>query len=180
MAGKKPSIENLLNMTKMLTGKFLSGISDELMENSPLDAEESWILVVGVNFILKNAGNLLDNNTETAKVTDKIFRDHLLNPQNQLSLESEEENEESRDEERPASAQSMAVFPKDNVSWRHEANDSIFISKIIHYFKEYSWSHHLEEIFRKVQHSFERPNVLTQLPTIERVSMTYFYLFPGN
>eukprot|EP00069_Balaena_mysticetus_P006021 bmy_18278T0 len=33
----------------------------------------------------------------------------------------------------------------------------------------------------KVQHSFETPNVLTQMPTIERLSMIrYFYLFPGN
>ncbi|PNI44703.1 CASP12 isoform 7 [Pan troglodytes] len=68
-----------------------------------------------------------------------------------------------------------------NVSWRHETNGSVFISQIIYYFKEYSWSHHLEEIFRKVQHSFETLNILTQLPTIERLSMTrYFYLFPGN
>uniref|UniRef100_A0AAG2UVJ7 Caspase 12 (gene/pseudogene) n=1 Tax=Homo sapiens TaxID=9606 RepID=A0AAG2UVJ7_HUMAN len=68
-----------------------------------------------------------------------------------------------------------------NVSWRHETNGSVFISQIIYYFREYSWSHHLEEIFQKVQHSFETPNILTQLPTIERLSMTrYFYLFPGN
>ncbi|XP_065384993.1 caspase-12 isoform X1 [Macaca fascicularis] len=68
-----------------------------------------------------------------------------------------------------------------NVSWRHEISGSVFISQIIYYFKEYSWSHHLEEIFRKVQRSFETPNVVTQLPTIERLSMTrYFYLFPGN
>nr|XP_012604215.1 caspase-12-like isoform X2 [Microcebus murinus] len=68
-----------------------------------------------------------------------------------------------------------------NISWRLDLNGSLFISQLIYYFKEYSWCNHLEEIFRKVQHSFETPNILTQMPTIERVSMTrYFYLFPGN
>ncbi|KAI5266489.1 Caspase-4 [Manis pentadactyla] len=68
-----------------------------------------------------------------------------------------------------------------NVSWRLDTDGSLFISQLIYYFKEYSWCYHLEEIFRKVQRSFEIPKVLTQMPTIERVSMTrYFYLFPGN
>ncbi|XP_036115830.1 caspase-12-like isoform X2 [Molossus molossus] len=68
-----------------------------------------------------------------------------------------------------------------NSSWRMSTNGSLFISQIIYNFKEYSWCHHLEEIFRKVQRSFETPQVLAQMPTIERVSMTrYFYLFPGN
>ncbi|XP_008063026.2 caspase-12-like [Carlito syrichta] len=68
-----------------------------------------------------------------------------------------------------------------NVSWRLDEQGSVFISLLIYHFKKYSWSHHLEEIFRKVQRSFEIPNVLTQMPTIERVSITrYFYLFPGN
>uniref|UniRef100_G1NTF8 Caspase 12 (gene/pseudogene) n=1 Tax=Myotis lucifugus TaxID=59463 RepID=G1NTF8_MYOLU len=68
-----------------------------------------------------------------------------------------------------------------NSSWRGVKTGSLFISQIIYHFKEYAWCHHLEEIFRKVQHSFETPKVLAQMPTIERVSMTrYFYLFPGN
>ncbi|XP_035884533.1 LOW QUALITY PROTEIN: inactive caspase-12-like [Phyllostomus discolor] len=68
-----------------------------------------------------------------------------------------------------------------NSSWRVDTNGSLFIYQVIQYFKEYSWCHHLEEIFRKVQRSFEKPSVLAQMPTIERVSMTrYFYLFPGN
>ncbi|XP_029812248.1 caspase-12-like [Suricata suricatta] len=68
-----------------------------------------------------------------------------------------------------------------NVSWRLNTEGSLFISQLIHYFKMYSCCHHLEEIFRKVQNSFETPNVITQMPTIERDSMTrYFYLFPGN
>lgn len=68
-----------------------------------------------------------------------------------------------------------------NSSWRREKNGSLFISQVIYYIKEYSWCHHLEEIFRKVQRSFETPSELAQMPTIERVSMTrYFYLFPGN
>ncbi|PNI44713.1 CASP12 isoform 11 [Pan troglodytes] len=39
----------------------------------------------------------------------------------------------------------------------------------------------LSNLPHHVQHSFETLNILTQLPTIERLSMTrYFYLFPGN
>ncbi|XP_076431728.1 caspase-12-like isoform X4 [Peromyscus maniculatus bairdii] len=68
-----------------------------------------------------------------------------------------------------------------NISWKVGKNGSLFISKLIDCFKKYCWRYHLEEIFRKVQHSFEVPGELTQMPTIERVSMTrYFYLFPGN
>ncbi|XP_051011838.1 caspase-12-like [Acomys russatus] len=68
-----------------------------------------------------------------------------------------------------------------NISWKVGKNGSLFISKLIDCFKNYCWCYHLEEIFRKVQHSFEIPGELTQMPTIERVSMTrYFYLFPGN
>lgn len=67
-----------------------------------------------------------------------------------------------------------------NISWRTERHGSLFIYQLISHFKEYSWCYHLEEIFRKVQHSFENTEVLAQMPTIERVSMTrYFYLFPG-
>ncbi|XP_019065892.1 caspase-12-like [Fukomys damarensis] len=67
-----------------------------------------------------------------------------------------------------------------NVSWILDTG-SLFISQLIYFIKEYCWSHHLEEIFRMVQRSFETPTKLTQMPTIERVSMTrYFYLFPGN
>ncbi|XP_019568215.2 LOW QUALITY PROTEIN: inactive caspase-12 [Rhinolophus sinicus] len=67
-----------------------------------------------------------------------------------------------------------------NISWRTDKHGSLFIYQLISHFKEYSWCYHLEEIFRKVQHSFENTEVLAQMPTIERVSMTrYFYLFPG-
>uniref|UniRef100_A0A671EGU2 Caspase 12 (gene/pseudogene) n=1 Tax=Rhinolophus ferrumequinum TaxID=59479 RepID=A0A671EGU2_RHIFE len=67
-----------------------------------------------------------------------------------------------------------------NISWRTDRYGSLFIHQLISHFKEYSWCYHLEEIFRKVQHSFENTEVLAQMPTIERVSMTrYFYLFPG-
>ncbi|XP_068936823.1 caspase-4-like isoform X2 [Petaurus breviceps papuanus] len=69
----------------------------------------------------------------------------------------------------------------DNVSWRDTKNGSIFIKELIHAFQQYSWCHHIEEVFRKVQNAFETPKVKAQMPTIERQSMTrYFYLFPGN
>ncbi|VCX31464.1 unnamed protein product [Gulo gulo] len=68
-----------------------------------------------------------------------------------------------------------------NVSWRLNTEGSVFISQLTRYLGEYSCCHHLEEIFRKVQNAFEKPNAMIQMPTIERLSMTrYFYLFPGN
>uniref|UniRef100_A0A8C5P3F6 Caspase 12 n=1 Tax=Jaculus jaculus TaxID=51337 RepID=A0A8C5P3F6_JACJA len=76
-----------------------------------------------------------------------------------------------------------AHVEKDFIAFKSSTplNGSLFISQLIFCFRKYSWCYHLEEIFRKVQHSFETPSILTQMPTIERVSMTrYFYLFPGN
>lgn len=68
-----------------------------------------------------------------------------------------------------------------NVSWRDVRKGSLFITQLISCFQKYSWCCHLEEVFRKVQQSFEKPRVKAQMPTIERLSMTrYFYLFPGN
>ncbi|XP_066216843.1 caspase-13-like [Saccopteryx leptura] len=68
-----------------------------------------------------------------------------------------------------------------NMSWRDITKGSLFISQLITCFQRYSWRCHLEEVFRKVQLSFEKPDVRAQMPTIERLSMTrYFYLFPGN
>lgn len=68
-----------------------------------------------------------------------------------------------------------------NVSWRDIKTGSLFITQLITCFQKYAWCCHLEEVFRKVQQSFEKPNVKAQMPTVERLSMTrYFYLFPGN
>lgn len=68
-----------------------------------------------------------------------------------------------------------------NISWRLDTGGSLFISELIRCLKTYSWCCHLEEIFRKVQHSFENPTELAQMPTIDRVTLTrYLYLFPGN
>ncbi|KAM5224089.1 caspase-1-like [Hipposideros larvatus] len=67
-----------------------------------------------------------------------------------------------------------------NVSRRNKSG-SLFITQLISYIKKYSWCHHLTEIFRMVQRSFEEPNVKVQMPTLERLTMTRnFYLFPGN
>nr|XP_024652309.1 LOW QUALITY PROTEIN: caspase-12 [Macaca nemestrina] len=341
MADKKPSKEDPVNMVKLLARNVLDGILDDLMENNVLNTEELRNLGKGLNFMVNNAGNLVDNITEKAQMAGKILKDRLLSHPKQLSLDissdgergpntpgliicnkefhyllnrngSEldllgmqdllenlgysvviEENLTAQEMEtalrqfaaRPEHQSSDSTFlvfmshgilngicgtkhwdqepdvlhddtifeifnnrncrslrdkPKviimqacrgsgagivwfttdsgkasaethgqllqssicndavtkahvekdfiafksstpHNVSWRHEISGSVFISQIIYYFKEYSWSHHLEEIFRKVQRSFETPNVVTQLPTIERLSMTrYFYLFPGN
>ncbi|XP_043851688.1 caspase-12-like [Dromiciops gliroides] len=67
-----------------------------------------------------------------------------------------------------------------NVSWRVDIMGSVFINELIYCFQQYAWCCHLEEVFRKVQKSFEIPKTLVQMPTIERLSMSrYFYLFPG-
>ncbi|XP_074160484.1 caspase-12-like isoform X2 [Sminthopsis crassicaudata] len=67
-----------------------------------------------------------------------------------------------------------------NVSWRVDILGSIFIKELINCFQKYAWCCHLEEVFRKVQKSFEIPKTPVQMPTIERVSMSrVFYLFPG-
>ncbi|XP_074070330.1 caspase-12-like [Macrotis lagotis] len=67
-----------------------------------------------------------------------------------------------------------------NISWRVDTIGSIFIKKLICCFQKYAWCCHLEEVFRKVQKSFEIPKTMVQMPTIGRVSMSrYFYLFPG-
>ncbi|XP_036115337.1 caspase-13-like [Molossus molossus] len=68
-----------------------------------------------------------------------------------------------------------------NVSWRDRTKGSLFITQLITCFQKYSWNCHPEEVFRKVQLSFETPHVRAQMPTTERVSLSrYFYLFPGN
>nr|XP_012604209.1 caspase-13-like [Microcebus murinus] len=68
-----------------------------------------------------------------------------------------------------------------NMSWRDITKGSLFITQLITCFQKYSWCCHLQEVFRKVQQSFETPSVRAQMPTIERLSMTRcFYLFPGN
>lgn len=44
----------------------------------------------------------------------------------------------------------ISLLFADNVSWRLNTDGSLFISHLIHYFREFSCCHHLEEIFRKV------------------------------
>uniref|UniRef100_A0A2K5IL61 Caspase 12 (gene/pseudogene) n=1 Tax=Colobus angolensis palliatus TaxID=336983 RepID=A0A2K5IL61_COLAP len=336
LTDEKPSKGVRVHMVKSLVRTVLDGIFDDLVENNVLNTEELHTLGTCVKIIVHNAENLVDDITETAQTAGKMCRDHLCNPEKQLSLVMEKEGrtrlalvicnkefhylhnqngseldllgmqdllenlgysvviEENLTEmetalrqfaarpEHQSSDSTFLVFmshgilngvcgtkhwdqepdvlhddtifeifnnrncrslrdkPKviimqacrgngagivwfttdsgkasadthgqllqsnicndavtkahvekdfiafksstpHNVSWRHEISGSVFISQIIYYFKEYSWSHHLEEIFPKVQCSFETPNVVTQLPTIERLSMTrYFYLFPGN
>lgn len=69
----------------------------------------------------------------------------------------------------------------DNVSWRHPKWGSVFITKLIKFMQEYAWCCDLQEIFRKVQFSFENPDRFAQMPTTNRVTLTrHFYLFPGH
>ncbi|XP_036602826.1 caspase-13-like [Trichosurus vulpecula] len=69
----------------------------------------------------------------------------------------------------------------DNMSWRNIHKGSLFIIQLIKYLREYAWCCHLYEIFLKVQNSFETKELIMQMPTIERATLTKnFYLFPGN
>uniref|UniRef100_H0WSB8 Caspase 12/pseudo n=1 Tax=Otolemur garnettii TaxID=30611 RepID=H0WSB8_OTOGA len=67
-----------------------------------------------------------------------------------------------------------------NVSWRLDIG-SLFISQLNLRYLATALIHTINFLLPEVQRSFETPNIVTQMPTIERVSMTrYFYLFPGN
>ncbi|XP_009703294.1 PREDICTED: caspase-1-like [Cariama cristata] len=67
----------------------------------------------------------------------------------------------------------------DTVSWRNIATGSIFIQCLIEQFRNHACSSDLQEIFRKVQYSFEKHP--QQLPSQERTTMLRkFYLFPGH
>ncbi|XP_040388031.1 caspase-1-like isoform X1 [Cygnus olor] len=67
----------------------------------------------------------------------------------------------------------------DTVSWRSPVTGSLFIQKLVEQFRNHAFNSDLQELFRKVQCSFE--NFPQQLPTQERTTMLRkFYLFPGH
>ncbi|XP_065385000.1 caspase-1-like isoform X1 [Macaca fascicularis] len=69
----------------------------------------------------------------------------------------------------------------DSVSWRHPTKGSVFIMRLIEHLQEYACSCDVEEIFCKVQLSFEQPDDKAQMPSTERVTSTRrFYFFPGH
>uniref|UniRef100_A0A8C3JIG8 Caspase-1 n=1 Tax=Calidris pygmaea TaxID=425635 RepID=A0A8C3JIG8_9CHAR len=67
----------------------------------------------------------------------------------------------------------------DTASWRHPKKGSVFIQRLIEQFRNHACNSDLQEIFRKIQYSFER--FPRQLPSQERSTMLRkFYLFPGH
>ncbi|NWW88227.1 CASP1 protein, partial [Rhynochetos jubatus] len=67
----------------------------------------------------------------------------------------------------------------DTVSWRSPEKGSLFIKHLIEQFRNHACDSNLQEIFRKVQHSFGK--FPRQLPSQERTTMLRnFYLFPGH
>ncbi|XP_027705288.1 caspase-13-like isoform X3 [Vombatus ursinus] len=67
-----------------------------------------------------------------------------------------------------------------DISLEDDQVGSLFISLFIDCFQQYSWCCHVEEVFQKVQKSFETSQDPIQMLIIERLSMTrYLYLFPG-
>ncbi|TFJ99389.1 beta-1,4-galactosyltransferase 1 [Platysternon megacephalum] len=67
----------------------------------------------------------------------------------------------------------------DTLSWRCPKTGSVFITRLIEELRTNAWRFPLEEIFRKVQLSFQ--NFPRQMPTKERTTMIKkFYLFPDH
>lgn len=67
----------------------------------------------------------------------------------------------------------------DTVSWRSPVTGSLFIQRLVEQFRSHAFNSDLQELFRKVQRSFE--DFPRQLPTQERTTMLRkFYLFPGH
>ncbi|NWX14313.1 CASP1 protein, partial [Aegotheles bennettii] len=67
----------------------------------------------------------------------------------------------------------------DTLSWRCPQTGSLFIRKLIEQFKDHACDNDLQELFRKVQCSFEK--FPRQMPSQERTTMLRkFYLFPGH
>ncbi|XP_026514306.1 caspase-1-like [Terrapene carolina triunguis] len=67
----------------------------------------------------------------------------------------------------------------DTLSWRCPKTGSVFITRLIEHLRTNACRFPLEEIFRKVQLSFQ--NFPRQMPTKERTTMIKkFYLFPGH
>ncbi|XP_038232003.1 caspase-1-like isoform X3 [Dermochelys coriacea] len=67
----------------------------------------------------------------------------------------------------------------DTLSWRSPKTGSVFITRLIEQLRTNACRFPLEEIFRKVQLSFQ--NFPHQMPTKERTTMIKkFYLFPGH
>uniref|UniRef100_A0A8C3C7V1 Caspase-1 n=1 Tax=Cairina moschata TaxID=8855 RepID=A0A8C3C7V1_CAIMO len=67
----------------------------------------------------------------------------------------------------------------DTLSWRSPVTGSIFIQRLVEQFRSHAFNSDLQELFRKVQRSFE--DFPRQLPTQERTTMLRkFYLFPGH
>nr|AAB09469.1 ICH-3 [Mus musculus] len=68
-----------------------------------------------------------------------------------------------------------------HLSYRDKTGGSYFITRLISCFRKHACSCHLFDIFLKVQQSFEKASIHSQMPTIDRATLTrYFYLFPGN
>ncbi|KFQ40194.1 Caspase-1, partial [Mesitornis unicolor] len=66
----------------------------------------------------------------------------------------------------------------DTMSWRSPVTGSLFIQCLIEQFRNHACNSDLQDIFRKVQHSFEK--FPRQLPSQDRITMfRKLYLFPG-
>uniref|UniRef100_A0A8B9IPZ0 Caspase 1 n=1 Tax=Anser cygnoides TaxID=8845 RepID=A0A8B9IPZ0_ANSCY len=71
------------------------------------------------------------------------------------------------------------LYSSTPVFWRSPVTGSLFIQRLVEQFRNHAFNSDLQELFRKVQRSFE--NFPQQLPTQERTTMLRkFYLFPGH
>ncbi|XP_032360468.1 caspase-1 [Etheostoma spectabile] len=68
----------------------------------------------------------------------------------------------------------------DTVSYRHRMNGSFLIQYIVDVFNTFACKEHIQELFLKVTHRFEKNFIEGQMPNMDRVSLTkHFYFFPG-
>ncbi|NXW82648.1 CASP1 protein, partial [Alopecoenas beccarii] len=73
----------------------------------------------------------------------------------------------------------LCASTPDTLSWRSPEKGSIFIQQLIEQLRNHACDSSLQEIFRKVQCTFE--NFPRQLPSQERTTLLRkFYLFPGH
>ncbi|XP_045412759.1 caspase-13-like isoform X2 [Lemur catta] len=171
IVGMKGLLEGLgysVNVKEKLTARGMESVLREFAARPEHKSSDSTFVVLMSHGILDGiCGTRHSEATSDVLPYDTVFQ--IFNNRNCVSL---------KDKPKVIIVQACRG---DNVSWRDITSGSLFITQLITYFRKYSWCCHLQEVFRKVQQSFETPSVRAQMPTIERLSMTrYFYLFPGN
>lgn len=73
-------------MAKWVINNLVDGIVDDLMKKNVLTENELRKVEKGVNLVVKNTENLIDNVVEKTKMVHQILVENALNVQQRLSL----------------------------------------------------------------------------------------------